>query len=92
MKIPTSFPLLSRTARVKFAKIDEQGLWDHTNALVVIALDLDDVTAFEVFCHELTHAILECTAYDKLSEDEAFVERFGGLLAQALQGMVYGDS
>jgi Zn-dependent peptidase ImmA (M78 family) len=94
MRIPASFQLLSRTISVVRASVDgdDNGLWDHTSGVITIAPDIPDDHAFHTFGHELTHAILDMASYDKLSADEAFVDRFGGLLAQALQTAVYDET
>jgi hypothetical protein len=64
--------------------IDEEdfGAWFQSKNLIVIRRTKRSLM-FHTFTHELMHAILDMMN-SPLSYDEAFVDNFGGLLAQAL--------
>lgn len=61
---------------------DDFGAWFQSENLIVIRRTKRSLM-FHTFTHELLHAILDMMN-SPLSYDEAFVDNFGGLLAQAL--------
>lgn len=88
--IPTSFQLLGHTITVRVIPKSKWrhgkkaiGIWLPDKLTIHILHDPIESNLKAVFCHELTHAILDCFN-SKLSHDEAFVDNFGSLLAQAL--------
>lgn len=96
-RIPTSLQLLGHTITVRVVgkkdwealtemseHIDEEdfGAWFQQENLILIRRTKHSLM-FHTFTHELLHAILDMMN-SPLSYDEAFVDNFGGLLAQAL--------
>lgn len=61
---------------------DDFGAWIQDKNLILIRRTKRSLM-FHTFTHELLHAILDMMN-SPLSYDEAFVDNFGGLLAQAL--------
>lgn len=68
--------------RAKFPR-DSVGIYDPTTHVIGLRAELGDTEMQQVFCHELTHALLDEMNH-KLSFNEVFVDNFGSLLAQAL--------
>lgn len=96
--VPKSFQLMGHTYKVKAVKkVDKEGsCGDIVHATKTIRLKepnkdftLDMVE--ETFFHELTHAILDETMYNQLSDDEVFVERIGRALHQAFKSFKYHE-
>lgn len=56
---------------------DCEGVWLPSDHRIEILDDLDPVHVQRVFCHEMTHAILDLGNYE-LTHDEAFVDNVGG--------------
>jgi hypothetical protein len=94
-RIPRSFQLLGHTIRVEILSVrawqelgekydfdDAVGYFSPTDKLVLIKRGVQS-EMLHTFAHELLHAILD-SMNSKLSNDEVFVDNFGGLLAQAL--------
>lgn len=96
-RIPKTFSLLGHTITIRVLskrdwealaemseQIDEEdfGAWFQSQNLILIRRTSRSLM-MHTFVHELTHAVLDMMNSD-LSFDEAFVDNFGGLLAQAL--------
>lgn len=90
-RVPKRFKLLGHTISVvvqqesewlKNNAEDEVGDWSPPDLLISL-VEQDQTLLMHAFCHELTHALLDMMNND-LSKDEAFVDTFAGLLAQAL--------
>lgn len=97
-RIPKTLQILSHTINVRIVKrqdweaLEEQYDTDIADAdamflpgskLIIIKKGKPSYM-FQLFCHELTHAVLDAMNND-LSYDEAFVDNFAGHLAQAMK-------
>lgn len=87
--IPSSFKLVGHKITVKvipksrWRRKSCVGIW-LPNQLRIELLDSGEASVVQhTFCHELTHAILDCMGHD-LSQNEQFVDTLGALLQQAL--------
>lgn len=94
-RIPKTFSLLGHVITVRIvSKRDWEALaedndledalacWSPDSDLILIKRQTRE-QMLHAFAHELTHAVLDMMS-SKLSYDEAFVDTFGGLLAQAM--------
>ena len=101
IKIPKSFFLYSRKFKVEFDKklIDESN-WTGMAAFrekkiklqpLTEANNREQIDVEQTFFHELTHWILHEAEYEKLNDNEIFVERFSKLLHQALSTAEYEE-
>ena len=89
--IPRSFQLAGHTIKVR---VISAAKWKHGDNCLAIWLpddyaidicgNLEGTNRQQVFCHELTHALLDVAGHQSLSEDEDLVDRLGHLLQQAL--------
>lgn len=92
--IPKKFQLLGHTIKVRVVPPSK---WRHGKNCVGIWLPeqyrIDIISTVkgshrqQVWCHELTHALLDLAGYEELSHDEQLVDRVGHLLQQALTTM-----
>lgn len=87
--IPQSFQLMGHKITVKvipkarWKKKSCVGMW-LPDKLRIEILDAGELTFVQhVFCHELTHAMLDMMSHE-MSRDEQFVDQLGALLQQAL--------
>ena len=87
--IPANFQLMGRTIRVRIVpksrwQHEENcvGYWAPDKGEIHVVAGHDEQLTQQIFCHELTHAILDCMNH-KLARDEPFVDTFAGLLQQA---------
>ena len=90
--LPKTFKLFDRTYTVRAMTADdkrekgiEYGYFDYNTGEILIDVNDKPELNLSVFCHELTHAILDALDEDDLSENETFVTAFGSLLAQFLK-------
>lgn len=87
-RIPRHFQLLNHRITVRVlsksewpAKYsDAVGVWDNSRTEILL-LRQPRTQLRHCFWHEVTHAVLDMMG-SKLSTNEAFVDAFGGLLAQ----------
>jgi hypothetical protein len=90
MVIPKQFKLFGQTYEVRQPpKVMWQGdsVLGHCNSddgIIQVRRNLKKELKELTYLHELTHAILYSLEYNKLSNDETFVERFSRALHQAL--------
>ena len=90
-RIPKSFPLMGHTITVQIlGKRD----WPHPNAvgwcdpnsnLILLLRQPQRSQMLHAFYHETTHMVLAAMG-SKLYSNESFVDAFGGLLAQIMEG------
>lgn len=97
--IPKSFQLMGHTYKIRIVKkVDkEDSFGEVIYAKKAIRLkapskDTSIELVEETFFHELVHAILDETEYNKLSDDEEFVERVGRALHQAFKSFKYHEA
>jgi hypothetical protein len=67
----------------KWADDETVGFWNCENQTISVRGGLDELLTQQIFCHELTHAILHHMAENELNSNERFVDVFGSLLHQA---------
>lgn len=94
MKIPDKFMLMGREIKVVWSddligREDASGRASWRRGTLEIqkpgkSHEADESYSEQVFCHELVHLILWAMSEDDLSENERFVDTFGGLLHQAM--------
>jgi hypothetical protein len=90
MVIPRQFKLFGSTwtvqqpNRVTADGESVLGHCDSDTAIIQLRRNLKRELKEVTYCHELTHAILYSLEYNKLSNDETFVERFSKALHQVL--------
>ena len=95
-RIPKTLQLLGHTITVRIVPksqwddladqydiADADAIFSSAHKLILICRGKSSYM-YQLFCHELVHAVLDCMN-SQLSYDEAFVDNFGGLLAQALK-------
>lgn len=92
--IPKQFHLLGHTIKVR---VVSPSRWRHGKNTIGMwipdAYRIDIVSTTkgshrqQVWAHEAVHAMLDLAGYEKLSEDEALVDRLGHLLQQMLTTM-----
>ena len=89
--IPASFNLAGHTIRVRIVTAGKwrhpkncDGIWLPDKYRIDIRASCQGTHRQQVFCHEMTHAILDVAGHEELSRDEAFVDRVAQLLMQAL--------
>lgn len=78
---------MGMTIKVDVCKLDprDDGEWRFSDQQIKVSASLSDEGKCQAFWHEAVHACLEVMSYDKLSKDEAFVDRLGHCLAQIEQ-------
>lgn len=87
MKIPATFQLVNTTWRVTRMSDDiaeagsAEGDCCRRRCEIRLHLSPDNDTE-DVYCHELSHALLEFTTRPKLAKDERFVQSLGEVLCQ----------
>lgn len=88
--IPKSFQLHGHTITVRVVPRSKWrhgknavGIWLPDKLRIDLLADPIETQLQQVFCHELTHALLDQMNHE-LSHDEVFVDNFGALLQQAL--------
>lgn len=95
-RIPSKFSLGGLNYEVKITPElnngEDYGEWDGAGCVITIAesarLDhLSRERMEQVFCHELTHAILNFIGNEKLNDNEVFVDTFAQGLYQAIKTM-----
>ncbi len=102
MKIPTSFKLFGQKISVVFEKslngqFGNAGEARYTENKIALMPDIEGVHnrpddyQEQVFCHELTHHILNQMCERDLNNNEKFVDIFGSLLHQALSTAEYAE-
>lgn len=94
MKIPNHFTLMGREIEVVWredlvGKEDASGRASWRRGEIELQKpckthEADTAYVEQTFCHELVHMILWAMAEEDLSENERFVDLFGGLLHQAM--------
>lgn len=88
MIIPKTFSIFGLTFKVtqpwKFKNDDRWGECNVHKKTIKILRSLNREQKEITYLHEITHAILDCLEYTKLSHDEDFVERFSKALHQVL--------
>lgn len=86
--IPKKFKIFGETCKVKqVIKVDKFNSWGENNPnnnTIKIKRDLNEEQKQQVFLHEITHCILTHLQYNKLNEDEKFVDTFSKALHQIL--------
>ena len=86
--IPAQFQLLGHTVKVvivpkkRWRRLGIEGHWSPNHNKISILETVPEERIQQVFCHEMCHAILDAMN-SPLSQDEAFVDNFAGLLHQA---------
>lgn len=97
--IPKSFQLMGHTYKVRIVKkVDKDDSFGEViyakKAIRLKAPSKDTSVELveESFFHELVHALLDETEYNKLSNDETFVERLGRALHQAFKTFKYHEA
>ncbi len=89
ISVPREFILLGRTYKVlQPPRVDKEGNLGDCNsdaALIKVRRNLKKELKEHTFLHEMTHAILDSLGYNKLSNDEKFVDSFSGALYQVLK-------
>lgn len=92
--IPTRFQVLGCNIEVELRDPDNWdhddvvGLYDPMNHRITVVVNSQQMME-HAFFHELIHCILFALGQNELSEDEAFVDTFAGLLHQALKTATY---
>lgn len=87
--VPARFQLMGHTITVrvlprsKWRHKSAIGLWDPCKLRIDLLAGQPETVLQQVFCHELTHAMLDMMSHE-LARDEAFVDQLGHLLQQAL--------
>lgn len=91
LKIPKEFYIFNEKYKVRqYKKIDDEGSWgEHDFNINTIKLlrGLEDNQKERTFLHEVMHCVLEQLSYDKLSQDEKFVDQIATALHQVLKTM-----
>lgn len=89
MTIPKEFEIFGLTFKVTQPwKVDKEEHWGECSIAkktIKIKRSLNQEQKEITYLHEVTHAILDCLEYDKLSNDEQFVERFSKALHQVIK-------
>jgi Zn-dependent peptidase ImmA (M78 family) len=95
-RIPKTVQLMGHTIRVhviskrdwealseKYPDIEDAvGYWSPKDGVILIKRQVRS-QMLHTMAHELCHAILDTMSETRLSDNEKFVDTFGGLLAQA---------
>ena len=66
----------------RWKRLNIEGHWSPNKNTISICDTVPEERLQQVFCHEMTHAILDAMNHP-LSQDEVFVDNFAGLLCQA---------
>ena len=88
--IPEEFELLNHTIKVEHHNAIPKGVGEDIYCHGCAEYGANEIRLYgdagsvldHTFYHELTHFLLHYSGRDDLSEDESFVDVFGGLLAQ----------
>lgn len=89
--IPRQFELMALTVTVEVTDElpkDLDGHWSHSKQRIrvrPVGKKVTEQAQLQAFWHEAVHAILQVLSYDKLSDDEKFVDRLAQCLAQIEQ-------
>lgn len=93
MAIPSSFQLLGHTIKVVYDPTLEDrgrvGEASYQKMQILISPKATASMAAHTFWHEVVHHILQMMSYDKLCDDEEFVDRMGAALHQVTSTMEY---
>lgn len=95
MRIPSRIHLMGYTITVSLISEDAWqhgdcvGFYDPTRLGIALRSQTAPHALVHTFFHEVTHAILQAMNREDLSRDEAFVDVFGGLLAQIVTTAEY---
>lgn len=88
MQIPKKFSLFGETYKVRqVIKVDREDNWgeiDRTKNIIRIKKGLNQEQREQTFLHEVLHASLDNLGYEKLSDDEVFVDTLAKALHQIL--------
>lgn len=84
MTVPKSFNLMGFTVTVTVCDTgaDDYGKWSLSDQEIRIDQSLKEEMQLQTFWHEAMHACLQVLSYDKLGDDEKFVDRMAHCLAQ----------
>ena len=92
--IPSRFQVLGCNVEVELRDSenwdhdDVVGMYDPMNHRITVVVTNQQIME-HAFFHELVHCILFSLGKNELSEDEAFVDTFAGLLHQAMKTATY---
>ncbi len=96
--IPKSFNVFGQTISIKNSKTlhrkGDRGDWDPKKNRITLQSNTKEYPVTkdlleQTLSHEAVHAILELLGYERLSEDEVFVDRFANALHQAVKTAKY---
>lgn len=91
--IPKTFTIFGQEYVVNFVDSidskDSMGECIPMNNEIRIKKDLPYSLQEQVYCHELMHCILINLSYNKLNDDEVFIDRLGQCLHQILKTSKY---
>lgn len=89
MIIPKKFKIFGETYKVKqLLKVDKEGNWgehDPSGNIIKIKKDLQEDQKEQAYLHEIVHCILTHLNYEKLNNNETFVDTFAKALHQILK-------
>lgn len=96
MRIPKRFKVFGEKHKVKFVrKLDgghSFGEWDPNTNTIKLQMSNKERSqdmVEQTFLHELVHCCLDHLGYEKLSDDEIFVDSFAKALHQAFKTSEY---
>lgn len=88
MEIPKKFQIFGETYKVKqLVKVDKADSWGEHNAsdnVIKLKKSLQQDQKEQTYLHEVVHTILTHLSYEKLNNDEKFVDTFAKALHQIL--------
>lgn len=99
MRIPKEFQLFGQKITIEFddKECTDKDIYGASKGIINSILLCDSLRniklpedkVYGVFWHETLHAILDRCGYDKISEDEQFVDLVSGCIAQVLVSAKY---
>jgi ssRNA-specific RNase YbeY (16S rRNA maturation enzyme) len=88
MVVPKKFKIFGETIKVKrILKIDSKHSWgeyDESKNTIKIKKTLNKEQQEQTYCHEVVHCMLHNLGYEKLNNDEVFIDRMAKALHQIL--------
>ena len=95
LKIPAQFGIAGHVIRVRYKRMaGDDGLYDDASKTIYLDSALKKGPPshhFQVFAHELNHALFAHVGRDDLLYDETLVDTLAHLMVQALEAIVVAN-
>jgi Zn-dependent peptidase ImmA (M78 family) len=95
LKIPSQFGIAGHVVRVRYRRMrDDDGAYDDATKTIWLNSALKKSPPshhFQVFAHELNHALFAHVGRDDLLYDETLVDSMAHLMVQALEAIVVAN-